>query len=127
MAADISGRWATFDSESGGERSVVEIRNASGNFTGRIVELFLESDEPPDPICDLCTGAQRRQKIRGLEILFVSAVGNGDEYKGTILDPEEGRLYSCIVTLAGDGKRLSIRGYVGIPLLGRSVAWERVD
>jgi uncharacterized protein (DUF2147 family) len=127
LAADIDGRWLTFDSDSGQKRSIVEITHTDDIFRGHIVALFIQPGEPPDPDCDLCSGAQHGEKIRGLEILLLNPATNGTGYVGKILDPEEGRFYKCVVTLDASGKRLSIRGYVGIPLLGRSVDWHRVE
>ena len=46
---------------------------------------------------------------------------------GTVLDPEEGKVYRCVVTLESDGRRLVIRGYVGLPLFGRTEAWTRFE
>lgn len=62
-----------------------------------------------------------------MAILFLDTTSNDLEYAGKILYPEDGRLYSCVVTLEASGRRLSIRGYVGIPILGRTVAWDRVE
>jgi uncharacterized protein (DUF2147 family) len=31
------------------------------------------------------------------------------------------------MTLSGDGKKLDVRGYIGMPMLGRSQTWERVE
>jgi uncharacterized protein (DUF2147 family) len=127
LATDIDGRWMTFDPGSGEKRSIVEIRSINNESTGRIVDLFAKSGDPSDPTCGLCSGTQQGQKIRGLEILNLRRVAGGVEYSGKILDPEEGQSYKCIVTLDSDAKRLTIRGYVGIPLLGRNVVWERIE
>jgi uncharacterized protein (DUF2147 family) len=127
VAEDIDGRWMTLDLRSGAKRSVIEITHTNNDFRGRIVELFIQTGEPPDPRCELCAGARHGQHIRGMEILFVSPATDGTGYAGKVLDPEEGLLYTCTVTLDGSGKRLSIRGYVGIPLLGRTVVWDRVE
>jgi uncharacterized protein (DUF2147 family) len=126
MAADIDGRWLTFDSDSGAKRSIVEIVNASDVFRGQIVELFSRPGEPSEPVCDQCPGVQHGKRILGMEILLLNAASNGS-YAGKVLDPEEGRFYKCIVTLDVGRKRLSIRGYVGTPLIGRTVVWERVE
>jgi uncharacterized protein (DUF2147 family) len=126
-AADIDGRWLTVDSDSGDKRSIVEITRTNDHIRGRIVELFIQPGEPADPDCDLCSGAQRGKKIRGLEILFLNPATNGIGYAGEVLDPEEGRFYKCTATLDAGGKQLSIRGYVGIPLFGRSAVWKRVE
>ena len=61
-----------------------------------------------------------------MEILLLNAASDGS-YAGKILDPEEGQFYKCIVTMGVDRKRLSIRGYVGTPLIGRTVVWQRVE
>lgn len=46
--------------------------------------------------------------------------------KGTIYDPRSGSTYHCTMRLK-DGNNLSIRGYVGISLLGRTENWTRVQ
>lgn len=53
---------------------------------------------------------------------------NVDEYVGgEILDPDNGKLYRSKVRLAGNGKKLSVRGYIGVPMLGRSQTWVRQE
>lgn len=42
---------------------------------------------------------------------------------GSIYDPNDGKTYSCKLEL--DGETLRIRGYVGIPLFGRTEVWTR--
>jgi uncharacterized protein (DUF2147 family) len=57
--------------------------------------------------------------VRGL-------VKDGDEYSGgDILDPDNGVVYRCKVRLMEGGSKLSVRGYVGISLFGRSQVWSR--
>ncbi len=49
-----------------------------------------------------------------------------NEYSGgDILDPDTGQIYRCRITVDSDGRRLTVRGYVGIALLGRSQVWFR--
>lgn len=127
QAADLDGRWITFDADTGRKRSIVEIAHNESGFNGRIAEIYVEPDEPADPICDQCQGTQHGQKIRGLEILILRPGASGEGYAGTILDPEEGRVYRCVASISADGSRLVIRGYVGIPELGRSVTWQRIE
>ena len=48
---------------------------------------------------------------------------NGNEYEGgKVLDPKNGKLYQCKISLDGKDK-LIVRGYIGISLLGRSQTW----
>jgi len=50
---------------------------------------------------------------------------------GTIYDPDRGKLYKCVIKFEKDSKveggiKLYVRGYVGIPALGRTTYWTRV-
>jgi uncharacterized protein (DUF2147 family) len=45
---------------------------------------------------------------------------------GQILDPKNGKSYHCQMTLSEDGKELSVHGYVGVPLFGRTQTWSRI-
>jgi len=42
---------------------------------------------------------------------------------GTLYDPENGKTYTGSMTREGD--KLKLRGYVGIPLFGRTETWNR--
>jgi uncharacterized protein (DUF2147 family) len=125
--APIEGRWITFDDETKQQRSVVEIAREGRQAAGRIVELFLKPGEDRDPVCENCPGADRGRRIRGLSILALKAEGDGTSWRGTVLDPEEGRLYQCVATLLPGGRRLQLRGFVGFELFGRNETWIRAD
>jgi uncharacterized protein (DUF2147 family) len=45
--------------------------------------------------------------------------------EGTIYDPNNGKTYSCTMKMP-DANTLTIRGFIGISLLGRSTTWTRV-
>ncbi|NOX52562.1 MAG: DUF2147 domain-containing protein [Gammaproteobacteria bacterium] len=44
---------------------------------------------------------------------------------GTVYDPDIGKYYKCRLSIL-DENRLELRGYVGIPLFGRSDIWTRL-
>jgi uncharacterized protein (DUF2147 family) len=53
---------------------------------------------------------------------------SGDGYStGQILDPDEGEVYKCRIALLDDARKLEVRGYIGIPLFGRSQTWIRKE
>ena len=126
-APGISGRWLTFDDATQAPRSIVEIERDGRRVTGRIVEIYSKPGEDPDPICDRCAGTDRGRKIRGLAILNMEGDADGRNFSGTVLDPESGKVYQGVVTLESDGKRLVLRGYVLLPLFGRSETWSRFE
>jgi uncharacterized protein (DUF2147 family) len=45
---------------------------------------------------------------------------------GTLYDPGTGNTYRCRANLQ-DEDTLLLRGYIGIPLIGRTTKWFRVD
>ncbi|WP_162786208.1 DUF2147 domain-containing protein [Polynucleobacter necessarius] len=45
---------------------------------------------------------------------------------GKILDPEEGEVYRVKI-VTEDGKKMDVRGYIDVPLLGRTQVWHKVE
>jgi uncharacterized protein (DUF2147 family) len=128
-AADgsLAGRWATFDGKTKQRRSVIEIVLNGSEARGRIVELYVQPGEEPDPVCQDCPGNARNRKIRGLQILTLRAEPSSGTWQGKVLDPEEGRVYMCVARLSTDNKHLELRGYVGFEIFGRTEVWARDD
>ena len=46
---------------------------------------------------------------------------------GDILDPNNGKVYKSKMKLVDNGAKLDVRGYIGVPLLGRTQSWTRVE
>lgn len=123
------GLWQTVDEDSGAPKSLVRIYESRGVLEGRIVKI-IDPLEPENAVCDLCTDDRRKQPIVGLKIIrnIASAYEKpGIWGGGDILDPENGKVYKLNLSLSGDGRRLEVRGYIGIPMLGRTQTWLRVD
>ena len=122
LAKDILGLWDTGESR-------VEIYACGELLCGRIAEL----DEPldkngnakiddnnPDP-------ALRSRPILGMDLIAGFARARGTKWEdGTIYDPRDGKTYKCVIKLQRDGT-LKVRGYVGVPLFGKTVVWNRAE
>ncbi|HZB12411.1 MAG TPA: DUF2147 domain-containing protein [Chryseolinea sp.] len=118
----VLGKWKTVD-ESGEEKSIIEIFERNDKVYGKIVRIFTQED--PDPICDQCPSDDPRfgKKIIGMEIIK-DMVKDGEEYtQGTILDPQDGKIYRCRIWT--EGADLKVRGYWG-PFY-RTQTWKKVD
>ena len=121
MAQSPVGQWRTIDDETGEPKSIVRIFEEGGQMHGEIVKLLPEGRR-----CEDCAGSFNNSTLRGTRIL-TGLSPDGDEYNGgTITDPKTGKVYKVKMKVQRDG-RLYLRGYVGIPALGRTQYWERVS
>ncbi|UII30509.1 DUF2147 domain-containing protein [Fulvivirga ulvae] len=121
----ITGKWKTIDDETGEAKSVVKIYEKEGKYYGKIVKLFRAPGEDPDPICEDCPedDSRYKEKIIGMEIIK-DLKKDGEEYiEGTVLKPDEGRIYKCKLWL--DNNKLKVRGYWGF--LYRTQTWIRTE
>jgi uncharacterized protein (DUF2147 family) len=121
----VTGRWLIQ-----GGFGVIAITPCGNSICGRIdwmkptengqVSSIPRDGRNPDP-------ARREQPICGLTILYGFRHDDGKHWEaGNIYDPESGRTYHANITLV-DTNHLRLRGYIGIPLLGASQVWTRVD
>lgn len=111
-AESPAGRWNTIDEKSGKVTSVVEVYDQAGKLFGKIAGLTEPNDDKGKPkICTKCTGPDKDKPIVGLVILK-NLGADGDRFKGgTIMDPEDGKVYTAEMWLE-EGK-LKVRGYLG--------------
>ena len=118
-----TGRWKTIDDETGQAKSIVEISRASnGTFSGRIVELLDPSR--PNPTCDKCRDDRKDKPITGMEIIRGMKADGASWSGGTILKPDEGKVYKSKMELVENGAKLKVSGCVAF--ICKSQLWERI-
>jgi uncharacterized protein (DUF2147 family) len=113
-----------------GGAAQVEIRDCGASLCGRVVWLRspfgfdgcpLRDGENPDP-------ALRKRRVLGLEMLRGLRPDTrrpGRWRGGEVYDPGSGSTYRASITQT-QADRLSVRGYIGLELLGRTATWIRV-
>lgn len=128
FAADSPvGVWRTIDDKTGKEKSLVRIVEVNGELRGTIEKLFREPGEDQNPNCEKCPGEKKNKPVIGMMIL-TGLKRQGDEYAGgEILDPANGKTYKCKMWTSDGGKRLNVRGFIGVSLLGRTQVWVREE
>lgn len=115
----VAGYWAT-----GTEGVIVRIEPCDGSICGKLVTLrpggltedrYNKDEELQGrPLCNLVILEGFRQE------------SPTEWVSGEIYDPESGNTYAASVTLAS-ADTLDLRGYVGIPLFGRTETWTRTE
>ena len=125
--ATPAGLWKTHSDRTGEADGLVRIMEERGEFVGRVEKVFSPPNESPNPRCDRCSGELRDQPVVGMAILRGIRREQDDFTQGTILDPDDGETYRCTVTMKDGGNRLEIRGYLGLPVFGRTQTWTRVE
>jgi len=97
-----------------------------GLYEGRIVKMFPPPGERSFDVCAKCPGDQKNAPMLGL-VIVKGMRRDGLKYEdGSILDPRNGMQFSAEMELSPDGQRLSVRGYLGLPMLGQTQVWTRL-
>jgi len=121
-----AGLWRTVDDKTGKERSLVRIVDNAGVFEGKVEKLLKrQPDDDPDGLCRKCEGDRKDKPIVGMTILWGLKKDAEQFTGGEILDPKNGKIYRAKMKLLEGGRKLEVRGYIGVSLLGRSQTWYR--
>lgn len=120
------GLWRSIDDSTGQAKAEISIRdNGQGALNGKVERSLVAPS--PEPLCTLCTDDRKGQPKIGLEIIR-DAKKSGSEAVwegGTILDPENGKIYKLRLAPIEGGAKLQVRGYIG-PFF-RTQVWQRVQ
>jgi len=121
------GLWRTIDDKTGKEKSLIRIVETNGELHATIEKLFREPHEEPNPNCDKCPGERKNKPVIGMTIMTGLKKAGSEFEGGEILDPANGKIYRCKMWTAEGGKKLNVRGFIGVSLLGRTQVWIRED
>ena len=98
----------------------VEVTKQNGKYIGTLVWTSIagaKDEKNPD-------ASLKKRALKGVVILKDMTYDNGIWKNGTIYDPESGNTYKATIKLKSDGN-LTLRGYIGVPALGRNSVWTR--
>ncbi len=122
QANDIVGEWYITD-----KTAVVSIFPKNGAYHGRLV--WVEEPNMPngEPKRDVLNPDRSKRSRTLMSYDFMANFkfdGQSTWRNGSIYNAEDGRTYSGQITLKNNNQ-LVLRGYIGMPILGRSVTWTR--
>ncbi len=119
----IVGLWKNVDDEDGREKSHIQVYESNGTLRAKVIKLLPAATLKT---CVECKGVNKNKSIEGLEIMWGLKKVNETTYDGgEILNPKNGKVYSCHLALEGQDK-LKIRGYLGFSMIGKTQYWYRV-
>ena len=124
QSQSVIGKWKTIDDATGEAKSIVEVFSKSGKIYAKVVDILDPATK--NNLCKQCTGEDKNKPILGLTIIKGLSKDGSEYNSGEILDPKNGKLYKCALTLESKDK-LKVRGYIGFSLLGRTQYWHRVN
>lgn len=129
LANDLTGTWKTIDDKTGSAKAILEMRQESnGTYTAKIIKVTPRPGYTPKETCVNCPAPYTDKPILGLDILTgLKPSGDNQFINAKVLDPLNGKIYSGKAKLSSNGKRLTLRGYVGVSALGRSQTWIKQD
>lgn len=120
------GKWITIDDETGKQKSIVELYKQNDKLYGKITYLFPREGRGPNPKCSKCSDDRKDEPLVGLQIVRSLKWNGGSWEDGTIVDPENGKIYDVKMWVDPENSnRLNVRGYIG-PFF-RTQQWKRVE
>ncbi len=111
--ADPDGLWLTQD-----RGGVIEVGACGQRLCLRIAGVVLDKPDDPTPL-----DFKGRSQC-GLELVNDAVPVEQNLWRGHILDPRNGGLWGVQIWLNPNGT-LSLRGYAGVALFGRTETWTR--
>lgn len=120
------GKWTTIDDATGKKKSIVELyKSNDGHLFGKITYLYPREGREENPVCKKCTDDRKNKPLVGLQIVRYLSWDGSEWEGGTIVDPENGKVYSTKIWLDEENpNKLYVRGYIG-PFF-RTQTWLRV-
>jgi uncharacterized protein (DUF2147 family) len=112
----------------------IEIYRCGGKYCGKLV--WLKEPNYPEGSTEGTPGtprvdhnnpdpALRKTPLFGLNIMYDFAYAGDKVWAGgRVYDPKNGKTYRGKMTLVSPD-RLNLRGFIGIPLFGRTTTWTR--
>jgi uncharacterized protein (DUF2147 family) len=117
------GMWKNLDDEDGKEKSHIKVYEENGELKAQVIKLLPNAKLR---VCEACKGNLKNKPIEGMFLMSgMKQQKDGTYSEGNILNPKNGKSYSCTISLEGKDK-MKVRGYLGLSLIGKTQYWYRL-
>jgi uncharacterized protein (DUF2147 family) len=120
------GVWSIISDKDGKPAALIKVQSVGGVVQG-VLTASLRGDDP-NRLCVKCSGDLHDRKIIGMRVLWGMKPDPNTPMGwtgGSILDPNSGNTYQASMVESADGRTLTVRGFIGVALLGRTQIWHR--
>ena len=118
--------WKTIDDKTKQPKAMVKFTEQKNGTLSASIQSVLTPGE--ENACKKCEGQYHNKSLKGLTIVKGLKNAGGTSYdSGSILDPQSGKTYKLKGQLADGGKKLELRGFIGVAALGRNQTWIRAN
>jgi uncharacterized protein (DUF2147 family) len=112
-----------------GGDATFEMFETEGKLSARIVALSEPKTAEGKEKTDIYNPDPKKRNHPIIGLVFISGFTkkSGTRWEnGTVYDPKSGRTYSCFMELQGPD-RITLRGFLGVELMGRNYFWVRAN
>jgi uncharacterized protein (DUF2147 family) len=108
-----------------GEGGRLETYIQGGKLYGKALHTQNKLDN--NGVCKKCDGDLKNKPFVGMVVVYdFTTDASGVWSNGHLLDPSTGMVAQGIIKTQDNGATLSVRGYLGSPMLGQTVIWKRI-
>ena len=129
-ADKILGTYLVKDDQSSEKVKIKIYKNSNGTYSGRICWVENPYFKDGSPKCDIMNPDKSKRNTPGdkIQMLFHFRYNAKDKkwVDGEIYDPVHGKTYKCQMWFI-NATTLQLRGYIGIPAIGRSMKWKKIN
>ena len=118
--------WKTIDDKTKQPKAIVKFTEQKNGSLSASIQTILTPGE--ENACKKCEGPYHNKSLKGLRIVQgLKNAGDNSYENGTILDPQSGKTYKLKGQIVEGGKKLELRGFIGVSVLGRNQVWIRAN
>ncbi|WP_111860087.1 DUF2147 domain-containing protein [Acinetobacter sp. CFCC 10889] len=130
-ASPLVGYWKSVDDRTGEALSLIEIKKLEdGTYGGFILHRFAAPGSVALTHCTKCPEPYKNKPLVGMQILsgFIEDPKKPNNFiNGKVLEAKSGKIFEGKGQLVADGRRLRLRGFIGVSMLGRTQVWLKVN